>query len=234
VIRWLYLPRGSAVFHVPARNQHLIRSCLPTSHGFRPLQSKDPARTDAEKATTCPFVQLFAFVATVDTSPYMCVPEALQFRQEVCGGEETIRQYCRDLAQLGGKRIAEILGTEVMDNKSNSIQRCCFVNIRLPFELTQKASSSSAAEALTNGITSSDKALRSDAKINADDALVIVKWIMEKAVKDYDTYLPAKVHAGAIWVRLSGQIYLELKDFLWAGRVLKELCDMIVNGQAPL
>ena len=43
---------------------------------------------------------------------------ALDFR-EWLGGEVKINAYCRDLAIRGGKRLAEILGTEEMDNTPN-------------------------------------------------------------------------------------------------------------------
>lgn len=39
---------------------------------------------------------------------------ALEFRQWV-GGEEKINFYCHNLAVAGGKRLAEIFGTQVMD-----------------------------------------------------------------------------------------------------------------------
>jgi len=39
---------------------------------------------------------------------------ALEFR-EWMGGEEKINAYCRDLAFRGGKRLAEIFGTKVLD-----------------------------------------------------------------------------------------------------------------------
>lgn len=41
---------------------------------------------------------------------------ALDFRQWL-GGEEKINKYCHALALAGGKRMAEILGTEVMHGK---------------------------------------------------------------------------------------------------------------------
>lgn len=41
-------------------------------------------------------------------------PTALKFRTWL-GGEHKINEYCHDLALRGGKRLAEILCTEVMD-----------------------------------------------------------------------------------------------------------------------
>ena len=46
------------------------------------------------------------------------VRAALDFRQWL-GGEEKINGYCRDLAIRGGKRLAEVLGTEEMDQTPN-------------------------------------------------------------------------------------------------------------------
>lgn len=40
--------------------------------------------------------------------------QALKFR-EWLGGEEKINEYCHDLAIKGGQRLAELLGTDLMD-----------------------------------------------------------------------------------------------------------------------
>jgi hypothetical protein len=42
---------------------------------------------------------------------------ALDFRAYL-GGEEKINAYCRKLAREGGKRLAEMMGTEVMTSMS--------------------------------------------------------------------------------------------------------------------
>lgn len=39
---------------------------------------------------------------------------ALKFREWI-GGEEKLNKYCHDLAINGGKKLAELLGTQVMD-----------------------------------------------------------------------------------------------------------------------
>ena len=117
--RWLYTPRGCAVLHVPKRNQHLIRTTYPTSHGYVPGPSappsiRNPLPPNNDKSE---FVNLFQFVATADNTPYYCVPAALNFRQNLCqGGEEGIYNYIRDLAQRGADLLALLLGTEVMDD----------------------------------------------------------------------------------------------------------------------
>ncbi len=105
------------MFHVPKRNQHLIRTTYPTSHGFRPPDSATSRfRNPVPPSEKSEFVNLFQFVATTDNSPYYCVPAAINFRQNLCGGEEAIYNYIRDIAQRGADLLAMLLGTEVMDD----------------------------------------------------------------------------------------------------------------------
>jgi hypothetical protein len=48
---------------------------------------------------------------------------------------------------------------------------------------------------------------------------------------EYDTYLQIAFHAGCMWVRLSGMIYLEVRDFEWVGERLKALCARVERGE---
>ncbi|KIX02100.1 uncharacterized protein Z518_08039 [Rhinocladiella mackenziei CBS 650.93] len=115
--KWLYTPRGCAVLHVPKRNQHFIRTTYPTSHGYKPRENSSASiRNPLPPTDKSDFVNLFQFVATADNSPHYCVPAALNFRQNLCGGEEAIYNYIRDLAQRGADLLAMLLGTEVMDD----------------------------------------------------------------------------------------------------------------------
>jgi hypothetical protein len=207
--RWLYTPRGCAVFHVPIRNQHLIRTSFPTSHGYQDSRNPEPINKT-------PFVHLFEFVATIDYTPYLCVPDAIQFRQEICGGETAIRNYCYDLAKNGGKIVADILGTEVMNIDSSNMTQCCFANVKLPFTFRDQ-----------NSIP------KKPAKelIDLADIGILQKWLNVTAVKENDTYLQIGFHSGFVWVRLSGQIYLGLKDFEWVGSKLKDLCERAKEGE---
>jgi len=207
--RWLYTPRGCAVFHVPLRNQHLIRTSLPTSHGYQYIESPEPIGKP-------PFVHLFEFVATIDYTPYLCVPAAIEFRQKICGGEAAIRDYCYRLAHVGGQSVANILGTEVMKSTSSSMTHCCFANVKLPFEIRDH-------EEILDGCSKDSFSL---AEIG-----VMLKWLNVIAVKELDTYLQLGVHSGYAWLRLSGQIYLEIEDFEWIGLKLKDLCSRAQKGE---
>ncbi|KAL6720092.1 hypothetical protein ACLMJK_002013 [Lecanora helva] len=152
------------------------------------------------------FADQFKWLATVDQTPYLCVPKAIQFRREVCGGEEAIREHCFSLARAGGRAVASILGTEVMENSQQTLGQCCFTNVRLPFDFAHGG-------------------------LEASDGPGVVKCLMDHAMTDFDTWTPARFYGGAVWVRLSAQIYLEMKDFTWAGEVLLKLCHRIMKGE---
>ena len=214
--RWLYTPRGCAIFRVPERNQHLIRTTYPTSHGFRPLVSPDPSspiRNPLPPDGKSAFISLFQFVATTANAPYYCVPEALHFRREVCGGEGKIYKYIRDIAQHGADRIAAILGTVVMDdgadwhNDGGGLRDCALANIELPLPIDGEGG------------------------IGKEEVDVVRNWMEWQLIEKYNTFACVFEYKGKMWGRASGQVYLDLSDFEWLAGVLQELCTAVKAGE---
>jgi len=146
-------------------------------------------------------------VGTIDNTPYLCVPDALKFRKEVSGGEEKIMRYCADVVKQGGMHVAKALETEVLDNKEGSLTRCCLANVRLPLKI---------------GTTQGE--------VKEEHAASVTQWLTRTMVDKHHTFMAVIFYAGSWWVRLSGQIYLESKDFEWAAEVLKELCERVQKG----
>lgn len=194
------VPRGCALLYVSFANQHLIKTTFPTSTGYKPPEIRDITKSSDY------FIGLFVKVSTMDTSPYISVPTALKFRQDVCGGEDKIREYCERIAHEGGTHMANVLGTETLDNGSQTLSRCSFTNVRLPLSLVELNATPS-------------------------EGPKIAKWIQEKLPEEYETYMPTKFFQGEFWSRLSGQIYLTLEDFDWAAKTLRELCKRAKAGE---
>lgn len=155
-----------------------------------------------------PFVDLFEFVGTIDNSPYLCVPKAIEFRKEVCGGEEKVTEYCQEVAREGGKKAAQILGTEVMDNTEGTLTRCALVNVRLPLQIGT-----------------------GNNEVHEEDVLVVAQWLSRTLVDDFDTSMAIYFYRGHLWVRFSGQIYLEVEDIVCGAQLLKELCQRVAKGE---
>jgi selenocysteine lyase/cysteine desulfurase len=210
--KWLFTPRGCAVLYVPERNQGLIRSTLPTSHGFRPLPNNSGSiNNPLPPSTKSDFVTNFEFVGTIDNSPYICVPAALKFRESITwqgkSGEDAIVSFTQNQAREAGKLVAEILSTEVMQNQEGTLTRCSFANVRLPLDPTT----------LAGGDT--------------QKAIKIAQWISATLVDEYNTFIAIIFYEGAYWVRLSAQIYLTRDDWKWAGDVLRQVCQRVSKGE---
>ncbi|KAL1956912.1 hypothetical protein VTO42DRAFT_6659 [Malbranchea cinnamomea] len=222
--KWFFTPRGCAVFHVPRRNQHLIRTSFPTSHGFSPL----PWTLQAARELLPPnpklnaFETLFERVATNDDSPYHCVPAAIEFRQTFCGGEDAITSYCEALAHEAGNRVAEILGTQVLGETgvdckvqgASKLRQCAFANVQLPISIQGTSSSGVYPVSIK------------EADINA-----VARWMEKELVFTHHTMVPVFFLGNTLWVRLSTQIYLELSDFEFLAEALKSLVERVGLGE---
>ena len=206
--KWTYTPRGCALFYVPLRNQHQIRTSLPTSHGFvasGETSSANPLPPGAGFESA--FVQMFEFVGSGDITPFLSVPAAIQFRKNICGGEDKIMQYCADLVARGAVHVAEELGTEVMQNEEGTLHKdCAMANVRLPLDAKQVA-------------------------LDDRGVVGVVAWTQEKMTDEYNGFVPTLWHGGHWWVRLSAQVWLDMDDFDWAARTLADLCDRVRRGE---
>ena len=217
--KWLHVPRGCAVFYVPLRNQHLIRSTVPTSHGFVPKVAGGAALFNRLPHSDKPeFVNNFEFVGTVDNAPYLCVKDGIKWREEVLGGEERIIAALTELARTGGKKVAGILGTKILDNEEQSLTRCSMVNVALPLVVEgEEAEQQPEASSLT--------------VVPQGEVGAVTTWILRALIDEYKTFVALYVYRGQIWARLSAQVYLELDDFEWAGETLKTVCERVAKGE---
>lgn len=215
--RWLHVPRGTAIFYVPTRNQSLMRSTLPTSHGFMPKNSKiespfpKSALVNPKKTA---WVANFEFVGTIDNAPYLCVPAALKWRENL-GGEKVILNYVQTLAREGAKLVAKELGTEVLENKTGTLGgECCLSNVRLPLDVGKAKEYAAKA-----GIR------------EVDVGGAVRDWMSKTLIDDYGTFIQSLFYGGAWWARLSGQVYLDMADMEFAADTLGKVCARIEAGE---
>lgn len=207
--KWLHAPRGCAVFYTPVRNQHILRTTLATSHGFIPKQVQ--RTTPLPPSSKSAFVNSFEFVGTKDNSPYLCVKDSIQWRRDVCGGEDKILSYLWDLNKKGIKIVADALGTTSLDNSKGTMTNCAMGNVALPVWVGEKG----------------EGAKDTDVVVPVEDKNTVFLWIAETLMKDYKTFLSRFFIGNRYWVRISAQIYLGLEDYEAAGRILKELSERI-------
>jgi selenocysteine lyase/cysteine desulfurase len=206
VHKWFFVPRGCALLYVPERNQYLIRSSVPTSHGYV-AKNGVSFRNPLPPSNKSEFVTNFEFVGTIDNTSYLVAQDAIEFRENLCGGEKAIMKYCQNLAKEGGKAVAKILGTRIMDNSTETLTKdCCLVNVLLPLEI-------------------SPSKVAGKNCIEPGNGAIATEWMQEALIEDFNTFMPIYFFQGQWWTRLSAQIYLELSDFEWAGAALKAICE---------
>ncbi|KAL4795311.1 pyridoxal phosphate-dependent transferase [Aspergillus venezuelensis] len=233
--KWLYTPRSCAVLYVLERNQRFIRTSLPTSWGYIPL-SPPPARTLSAATSSysssnsvgeedekllpsvlpdngkSPFITLFEFTGTTDDSAYSCVPAAMKFRKDVCGGEKKIYTYLEELAGVAGDVVASALGTDVLRTfrGEKGGLGCSMVNVRLPIRVSD-------SEVRKNG-----EKEEGIVTVRSADVSPLAHYLHEKLIEK-GTFVPCFQHGEWFYTRLSAQIYLEKSDFVWLGDELKEI-----------
>jgi hypothetical protein len=173
--------------------------------------------------TASSFDKLFAYVATSDYMPHLCIPAALRFRQDVCGGEAPIYEYVKRLAKEGGDMVAKILETEVLEEPGlgagaeSQMRDCGIATVRLPLAIA--TGPSTAPDDVPGGAL-------------ADEEVGPAVRYLTKALADrYKTWLPIIDYRGWIWARLCAQVYLEISDFEMAGNALKVICEEINKRQ---
>jgi hypothetical protein len=203
---------------------------MPTSWGFIPAPDSPETRASVLEDPNSPvtktaFEQLFEFVATSDDSAYLCVPAALNFRAEVCGGEDAIIAYNQRVANEGADAVAAILGTDVMQEpdlkpgQESRMRQCAMTTVRLPIAV---------APAGKEGESSDHTAL---VVLSEEDAPKAFSWIQTQLLGKHNTFLPVFRHGPWLWTRLSGQTYLETSDFEYVGVVLRDLCERVAKKE---
>ncbi|KAJ7161876.1 pyridoxal phosphate-dependent transferase [Mycena crocata] len=182
--KWLFARRGSAALYVPQRNQHHIKHSVPPGLKLPPTPEEEYPD----------FAPLFYWSGSVDLSSLLSVPFALDFRTSI-GGEEKIITYCHELAIAGGKRLAEILQTQVMDSEEHSGELIAsMVNVELPLPGSLKPTGE------------------------------IIDVLDTKLLVDHHVYAAHFYHNDRWWVRASAQVFNELDDFVRLGFALVAIC----------
>ncbi|KAH9479109.1 Hercynylcysteine sulfoxide lyase [Psilocybe cubensis] len=171
--KWLSAKRSCAVLYVPERNQHIVRSSIPTSAYYISPQDRHGQPN---------FVKQYEWNGTIDYTAYLTVKDALEFRNWM-GGEEKINDYCHNLAITGGRRMAEIMETEVMDPSGELTLNMVNVELPLPGDVSEAVGT----------------------KMHAS--------LQHKMLLEQNAYSAHFYHNGRWWTRCSAQVWNELDDF---------------------
>ncbi|KAJ3513808.1 hypothetical protein NLJ89_g2748 [Agrocybe chaxingu] len=186
--KWLSAKRSTAVLYVPERNQHMITTSIPTGHAY--ISPKDREESN--------FAPQHEWTGTIDWTSHLTIADALDYRAWL-GGEEKINAYCHNLALKGGKVLAEILKTQVMDPDGEFTLN--MVNVELPLP----------------PITTIEEFTKID---------IVLK---QKLLIKYKAYSAHFFHNGKWWTRCSAQVFNTLEDFDKIGHIWVKVCEEVKN-----
>lgn len=116
----------------------------------------------------------------------------------------------------GTRKMAEALGTEIMDNEEGTIADCCMVNVRLPLRVSHSRET---------------RTEQGEYVVKPGYGIEATAWMLDTLMDEFKTFVAIYYFQDSWWARMSGQIYLEMADFEWAGRVLIELCERVGKGE---
>ncbi|CAI4219104.1 unnamed protein product [Parascedosporium putredinis] len=181
--KWLHVPRGSAVFYVPVRNQHLIATTLATSHGYIPRTSNrlNPLPPSSK-------------------SPLSPISSA----RLPLGSEQGRRPSHRRPPRH-----------PVMENATGSLTNCAMANIALPIWVGEPGAG----------------ALDTDVTLTSDESAKALQWILRTLMSDHNTFVALFIHGGRYFTRVSAQVYLDLDDYRYGAKALKDVCDRLAKRE---
>lgn len=236
VHKWSFAPRGCAIFYVPAQNRHFVPSTLPTSWGWKAKASSSLATPGV--AADEEWAAAWRDPGTDQVSHYLSVDAALDFVRDRLGGEERVRRYNTSLARIGGAEVARILGTEILDVEGKEEERltACMVTVRLP--LVSRAIGPDATkwvwqmggEGFLFETLQDDFATVSTARLHPVQRLTASLTISQSPLHHVQN-IPILAHNNRVYARLSAQVWLDVDDFAYAGRALKEVCRRVNEGE---
>lgn len=119
----------------PCTSSQAIRPTLAharrSGHAY-PVATPGPNKHTIPSTDSSTFLAEFAWPGTQDFSAIASLPSALAFRRRI-GGESAIMTWCDELARQGGRTVASMWKTEVMESEEGGLTGP-MVNVRLPLD----------------------------------------------------------------------------------------------------
>ncbi len=149
------------------------------------------------------FYKRFLFTASNNYSSFYCIPEALKFVNEDCGGFDKIRSYCRKQ----GNDIIAHFGTDhlvsVTEPSADDLNFMVTVKVDLPKDKQEFFARSFKNKQFENEVRD---------------------FVLSDLLRKSRTFVQFGWHNNFLFVRFSCQIYTDLQEYFWGyDQFLKEL-----------
>ncbi|KAH3902853.1 uncharacterized protein SCODWIG_02116 [Saccharomycodes ludwigii] len=202
--KWLFVPKSCAFLYVDPKYHEIIQT-LPVSWNYT---QKYENKRDL-------LLNKFAKTGTISYSPFLTIGKAIEFRKEVCGGEDRIRKYQMDLQQQAIPVIIKIFGpgAKLLQNKRSNLNPPGMFNIKLPvLNYNQKYEILLKKMILDGSFFASFKQLCD-----------------HKMIYQHKVYAPFSLHNGDLWVRFSVQIFNEIDDYVIGAKIVAQVTSKVLD-----
>lgn len=196
--KWLYVPYPFTVLYADSKHHKYVQTFPITASYVKPEEAV---------VTEDFFYRKFLPQSWQYYSGILVVQQAIDFRKDVCGGEEVIFDYCTELANNIITSIeTKWSGSKVLiDRKKETLS--AMVSAYAPLEISSY-------------FEDKDKAQRAH----------FVAFVTEKLIKEHKTFCPVFFWDDKVLFRLSAQIYNELSDYEYAIESLKSVIEDYVDA----
>ncbi|ABN67395.2 cysteine desulfurase Selenocysteine lyase [Scheffersomyces stipitis CBS 6054] len=197
--KWLFVPRVCASLYIDKKHHRSVHT-LPVSHSYLDDNSKVSAEDEENW-----LVDRFTFIGTKNFASIAVIGDCIRFRQEECGGEQAVYDYCHSLAIKAGDAVSKIWGGPVLQNKAKTLVST-MVTVELPLEQF--------------GLSITDF---------TGNYVETIEYVFGREFQEYNTYVPVIVHNKKMYGRFSAQVYTELSDFEVAARKVVEVFNTLAD-----
>ncbi|XBW38347.1 hypothetical protein QEN19_003937 [Hanseniaspora menglaensis] len=209
--KWVSVPKSCAIIYAQ-EEWHTVLQSQPISWTYN--LTKDSIASDESL-----LVERFSKVGTINYSVYCSIKSALKFRSEICGGEDNIRNYQKQLSSKASAAIKEIFNvssndkydhyeSKLLENNAGTLTPVGMFCISYPINLSKYSR-------VYNKLIGSPL-----------EYLAVIRSLLEKStIAKYKNYSPLVFHGNILYFRFSVQIFNELSDFTTAAKINKILLE---------
>ena len=207
--KWMYAPKGSAVLWV---NPSRITPNFPEPTVISSENSFDPTTISTTITTTTieddPLYHRYVYTSTKDYTSIVSLGTAIDFYDNMLGGEDHIYNYTRSLALQAKQYLIETWKTKSIAPDDMEV---FMFHVVLPPLLRGK------------GSNNNDKTHEIGMTSDVEKAKELQQWLYDK--KNMYVVIAQEPTSGLFYTRLSSQVYLQIDDFVRLGDAVLEFLN---------
>lgn len=200
--KWMYVPRGCAFLYVDRKHFSKVHT-TPISHSYLRDDVVLPEHLEEYR-----LIDRFQFVGTENKASISTIPQAINFREEVCGGEKSIQNYCNKLSQDAAEEITKNVWPGMKVLKIDGAPSTALFNVQVPIE----------------------KYLPSD--FNRSELADCLLYLAEQICRNQSTFVPLLVYYDKVYARFSCQVFNTVDDYVEVcSRIEDEMSKLFSSGK---